>query len=66
MMENHFTESGETTFFSSQPQFISENLFTELAKNHFSEKLFGRAPAGFTGELDMGALPNRALSTCSE
>jgi hypothetical protein len=40
-MENHFTESGEATFFSSQPLSLFQRItsdFTESAENHFSLK----------------------------
>ena len=49
-MENHFTETGKTFF-------LAPNLlvyFTKLVQNHFSlgKKLFGRAPAGFSGAAE--------------
>jgi len=47
-MENHFTESGEATFFAAPCLLV-----------HFSlKKLFGRALSGFSRESALGALPN--------
>jgi hypothetical protein len=59
-MENHFTESGEATFFSSQPLSSFHRISRESL---LSEKLFGRAPAGFSKESALGALPNAPLNT---
>ena len=62
MMENHFTESGEATFSSSQPLVhFRESLHGISRESLFSEKLFGRAPAGFSRESALGALPNGAI-----
>jgi hypothetical protein len=46
-MENHFTESVEATFFSSQ-------LLSSFQRITLSEKLSGRAPAGFNRESTLG------------
>jgi len=37
---------------------------TESAENQFSEKLFSRAPVGFSREYALGALPNAPVHIC--
>jgi hypothetical protein len=56
-MKNHFTESGEVTFFSSQP-FISIQRITYRINRDLllSIKLFGKAPARF--------IKNQLLEVC--
>jgi len=53
--ENHFTESEEDTFFSSQPLSSFHRISRESL---LSEKPFGRAPARFSRESALGAMPN--------
>ena len=54
-MENHFMESGEATFFSTQPL----SSFHRISKESLLTKnLFARAPAEFSRESALGALPN--------
>jgi hypothetical protein len=58
-MENHFTESGEATF--SAPSLLvhfRESLHRISRESLLSEKLFGRALAGFSRESALRALPN--------
>jgi len=51
-------ESGEATFFSTQPLSSFHRISGESL---LSEKLCGRAPAGFSRESALGALPNSPL-----
>jgi len=55
-MENHFTESEEATFFSSQPLRLFHRISRESLLS--KKKLFGRAPAGFSRESALGASPD--------
>ena len=62
MMENHFTESEEAIFPAlSLLIHFKESLYEISRESLLSEKLFGRAPAGFSRESVLGALPNGAL-----
>jgi hypothetical protein len=63
MMENHFTESREATFFLALSLLVHfrESLHGINRESLLSEKLFGRAPVGFSRESTLGALPNGAL-----
>lgn len=43
MMQNHFTELGETTFFSTQLlSLFLKNHFIESVENYVFKKMFGR------------------------
>jgi hypothetical protein len=60
-MENHFTESGEATFFFSAPSLLvhfRESLHKISKESLLSGKMFGRALTGFSRESALGALPN--------
>ena len=56
-MKNHFTGIRRSYFFSAPSLLV---YFTELTEKHalLFEKLFGRAPAGFSRELALGVLSN--------
>jgi hypothetical protein len=62
-MENHFTESGEAIFFPAPSLLIyfKESLHRISRESLLSEKLFGRALAGFSREPALGALPNAPI-----
>jgi len=67
MMENYFTESEEATFFLGLSLLVHfrESLHGIGRESLLSEKLFGRAPARFSRESALGALPNGAYKSCS-
>ena len=63
-MENHFTESGEAIFsaLSLLVQF-RESLHGISRESLLFKIVFGRAPAGFSRESALGALPNMAYES---
>ena len=64
MMENHFIESGESTFLAlNLLVHFRESLHEIRRESLLSEKLFDRAPAGFSRESALGALPNGAFTS---
>jgi hypothetical protein len=61
-MENHFTESEKAIFLApSLLVHFKESLYKISRESLLYEKLFGKAPAGFSRESALGALPNAPL-----
>jgi hypothetical protein len=59
-MKNHFKESWLLFLALNLIVYFRESLHEISRESLLSEKLFGRAPIGFSGESTFGTQPNRA------